>query len=349
MSATVTLSGVSKSFPGALAPALAGVSLEVDSESCTALLGPSGSGKSTILRLIAGLEDVSDGAVLIDGRDVAGIAAEHRKVGMVFQRSLLFPHLSVLDNVAFSGRVSGVSRADARRHAGHYLDLVQLGDFGARSVHSLSGGQEQRVAIARALAAEPAVLLLDEPFSALDPALREDMHQLIDDIRRALSPTIILVTHDRDEAAAVADRIAVLSNGELLQHDTVDRLYTRPASVRVSRLMGGLNEVPGTVHGGVHESSIGSVPVPSTIPDGPGVLLIRHESIEVSPLTSVDSAPGLVGTVSGVRRLGPRRMVSVAFSGGVTLHAALPPGHVLPDGSTVTLTLPVEAVSVVPR
>ncbi len=348
MSVDVSLREVSKSFGAARAPALTGITCEVPAGSCTAILGPSGSGKSTILRVIAGLEQVSAGRVLVDGADVAGIPAEKRGVGMVFQRPLLFPHLSVLDNVAFSRRVGGASRTESRRHARNYLELVQLDDFGARSVQGLSGGQEQRVAIARALAAAPGLLLLDEPFSALDPALREDMHQLLEDIRRAVSPTIILVTHDRDEAAVVADRIAVLQSGELLQHDTVDRLYNRPASIRVSRLMGGLNESPGTVQGGVHVSPLGRVPVSSSTPEGPGVLVIRHEAIEVSPCTDAASSPGVIGRVSRVRRFGPRRMVSVAFGDGIVLQAALPPGDAVQDGCRVALTLPLEAVSVVP-
>jgi putative spermidine/putrescine transport system ATP-binding protein len=226
---------------------------------------------------------------------------------------------------------------------------VQLGDFGSRSVQALSGGQEQRVALARALAAAPGVLLLDEPFSALDPALREDMHELLRDIRRALSPTIVLVTHDRDEASAVADRIAVLHRGELLQHDTVDRLYNRPASIQVSRLMGGQNEIPGTVQGGVHVSSIGRVPVSSTTPDGCGMLVVRPEAIEVSPCTEeTASSSGVIGRVSRVRRFGPRRMVSVTFDDALELHAALPPGDAVRDGCRVALALPLSAVSVVP-
>ncbi|MDJ0349933.1 ABC transporter ATP-binding protein [Cryobacterium sp. PH29-G1] len=348
MSRTVSLHEVSKTFGASQHPALTGVSLEVPAGSCTAILGPSGSGKSTILRVIAGLERVSAGKVVVDGTDVGGIAAEKRGIGMVFQRPLLFPHLSVLDNIAFSQRVGGASRVASRRHAQHYLDLVQLGGFGARSVQALSGGQEQRVAIARALAAAPGVLLLDEPFSALDPALRDDMHELLDDIRRAEAPTIILVTHDRDEASAVADNIAVIDGGELLQHDTVDHLYNRPASIRVSRLMGGLNEIEGTVQAGMHVSPLGRVPVPANTPDGPGILVIRHEAIEVSPCTEAAAPPsGVIGHVSRVRRFGPRRMVSVAFRGGLLLHAALPPGDAVRDGCRVSLTLPPQAVSVV--
>jgi len=350
MSAGVSLQNVSKSFGPARAPALSGVSLDVAAGSCTVVLGPSGSGKSTILRVIAGLDEVSDGSVHVDGVDVAAVPSEQRGIGMVFQRPLLFPHLSVLDNVAFSRRVSGASRADSRRHAQHYLDLVQLGDFGGRSVQALSGGQEQRVAIARALAAAPRVLLMDEPFSALDPVLREDMHELLCDIRTALSPTIILVTHDRDEAAAIADRIAVIQAGALLQHDTVDRIYHRPASTEVSRLMGGLNEIRGDVRGGMHVSPVGEVPVSPGTPDGPGTLVIRHEAIEVSRCTEEEpSASGVVGYVSRVRQFGPRRMVTVSFGDGRELLAALPPGDAVQHGCRVVLTLPTEAVFVVRR
>lgn len=352
MSGQLTLERVTKSFAGTGAPALSGVTLDVPAGSCTAILGPSGSGKSTILRVMAGLDFASNGQVLLDGRDLAGVAPERRGMGMVFQRPLLFPHLSVLDNVAFADRVSGVPARDARASAERYLEMVQLGGFGRRAVHELSGGQEQRVAIARALAAQPSVLLLDEPFSALDPALRADMHQLIDDIRTELSPTIVIVTHDRDEASAVADRIAVLHEGELLQHDTVDRVYHRPASLRVARLMGGTNEVAGEVIDGVHHSPLGAVPLPEPAPPGPGVLVIRQEAVGVrmteaaAPATPDES----VGVVAGIRRLGPRQTLEIEFGDtGVRLNAELPPGQGVMVGSTVAVRLPTAAVSVVGR
>ncbi len=348
MSAHLMLDCVSKSFSSEHAPALDDVTLEVPAGSCTAILGPSGSGKSTILRVMAGLDFVTGGQVLVDGTDVAGLVPEKRGMGMVFQRPLLFPHLSVLDNVAFAERVSGVSRAVSRKNAERYLDMVQLGGYGTRSVQELSGGQEQRVAIARALAARPEVLLLDEPFSALDPALRTDMHELIADIRAALSPTIVLVTHDRDEASAVADRIALLHRGELLQHDFVENIYTRPASLRVARLMGGLNEIPGTVTGGVHTSVMGRVPVDSGIADGRGTLVVRQEAVAVTPAApgmsagSADAAGsaagaggGLVGVVTGIRRQGPRSTIEIGFQDGVAIFADVPPGSSLAVGAPV--------------
>ncbi|MFP7761563.1 ABC transporter ATP-binding protein [Marisediminicola sp. LYQ134] len=350
MSAHLTLDCVSKSFSDAHAPALDGVTLTVAASSCTAILGPSGSGKSTILRVMAGLDHVSDGQVLVDGKDVAGLAPERRGMGMVFQRPLLFPHLSVLDNVAFADRVAGVPRATARSNAERYLEMVQLGGYGKRPITALSGGQEQRVAIARALAAKPDVLLLDEPFSALDPALREDMHVLIGDIREALAPTIVLVTHDRDEASAVADQIAILHEGELLQHDTVDRIYNRPASVRVARLMGGANEVAGEVRGGVHHSALGAVELGDAVDDGPGVLVVRQEALGVRSSDGAVGGDEVEGTVADIRHLGPRRILTIAFgpAGEVRLGAELPPGQGVAVGSSVTVRLPRAAVSVVP-
>ena len=352
MTSHLLLDAVSKSFSSAHAPALDAVTLDVAAGSCTAILGPSGSGKSTILRVMAGLDPVTSGQVLVDGVDVAGLAPERRGMGMVFQRPLLFPHLSVLDNVAFADRVSGVPRAAARRNAERYLDMVQLGGYGRRSVRELSGGQEQRVAIARALAAQPRVLLLDEPFSALDPELRSDMHALIDGIRSALSPTIVLVTHDRDEASAVADRIAVLHEGELLQHDTVDGVYNRPVSLRVARLMGGLNEVPGMVVDGTHVSAMGAVPLDAVWPaiEGHATLVVRQEALAVRALNGAGTGRGdeFVGTVAGIRHLGPRRLLAVSFAeDAVMLSAELPPGQAVGIGSPVGVTLPRAAVSTV--
>ena len=356
MSAHLLLDCVSKTFSDEHAPALDDVTLDVPAGSCTAILGPSGSGKSTILRVMAGLDFVTAGQVLVNGTDVAGRTPERRGMGMVFQRPLLFPHLSVLDNVAFADRVSGLSRGESRRNAQGYLEMVQLAGYGRRSVQELSGGQEQRVAIARALAARPSVLLLDEPFSALDPELRTDMHELIRDIRSALNPTIVLVTHDRDEASAVADRIAVLHEGELLQHDTVDRIYNRPVSLRVSRLMGGVNEVAGTVVGGVHRSALGDVALGDATPEGAAVLVLRQEAVGVRLLD--DSTIGaLVGTeefagiVTGVRNQGPRRLLTISFRGephSAQLQAELPLGQGVVVGSAVAVRLPRAAVSCVP-
>lgn len=351
MTAAITLNSVSKSFIAMPTAALHGINLDVLRGTCTAILGPSGSGKSTILRIIAGLEDPSGGRVLINGVDVTTTLPERRGIGMVFQRPLLFPHLSVLDNIAFAARAAGMTKTLARQDALRYLDMVQLADFGHRPIRSLSGGQEQRVALARALAAKPTILLLDEPFSALDPTLQDEMHGLLAEIRHELSPTVLLVTHDRDEAVAVADRIALIDDGMLLQHDVVDRIYNRPASLAVAKIMGGKNRVDGIVSDGIHQSPVGLVAVGDDVPNGPGILVIRQEAIAVEPALSTlgsDSSFSLTGVVSSVHRAGPRRSV-VIDANGVNIFADLAAGAQIAVGDKVGFTMPPEAVFVVPR
>ncbi|MEV8267293.1 ABC transporter ATP-binding protein [Microbacterium sp. NPDC076911] len=341
MSAAITLAGVSKQFSGSQAPALNHVDLELLTGTRTAILGQSGSGKSTLLRLIAGLDEPTTGTVLINGDDVAGVVPERRGIGMVFQRALLFPHLSVLDNVAFALRASGRSRSESRRSAQPYLDLVQLGEYSSRSVASLSGGQQQRVAIARTMAAEPSILLLDEPFSALDPALRADMHALLAELRTELPSTLVVVTHDRDEAAAVSERIVVLSNGAVLQHDTVDRIYHRPASLAVAQFMGGRTAIAGIVADGVHHSVLGPVVVDADTPDGEGLLVIRQECVQIA------DAAEFSGVIAHVARKGARREATIACQ-SAELVADLPPGDTARPGDVVRFRFAPGAASVVP-
>lgn len=355
MSATLTLHGLTRDYGGP-APALSDLTLHVPAGSCVAVVGPSGSGKTTALRLATGLDRPDRGDVLLDGTSVLGVAPEARGMAMVFQRPLLFPHRNVLDNVAFSARVHGVSRRRARSDAAEYLDLVQLPGFGSRHPGELSGGQEQRVALARALAARPRVLLLDEPFSALDAALRGEMHDLVRQVRAALDPTIVLVTHDQAEAASLADCVAVLSAGRLVQHDTVDRIYSRPTTLTTARQMGGRNEVPGEVRGHHHHSVLGSLALPVDVRprEGPGVLVFRQESVQV---TDADAPDVLAeGTVIASRPIGARRLLTIEVVGrgpsydGPTLHvyAEASPGHPVREGGRVGVRLPPHALSVVP-
>lgn len=337
MSADLVLSGLTKTFSASPAAALDDLTLAVAAGTCTAVLGPSGSGKSTLLRVIAGLEIPDRGTVSIAGRDVAPVPAERRGVGMVFQRSLLFPHLSVRDNVAFSDRVAGMPRARARERAERYLDTVRLSGYGSRRVGELSGGQEQRVAIARALAAEPAVLLLDEPFSALDPALRADMHDLLEAVRADLAPTILLVTHDRDEAARVADRIALVEHGRLLHEGTVADAYRRPGSLRAAELMGGRNAVPGEVVRGIHRSVLGAVAA-AGVADGPATLVFRQEDVRVGEGTDADALHA-VGTVLARRPVGARSEITVD-AGALEVHAEVASVSALRPGDEVALSVP---------
>ncbi len=354
MSASLTLDALTKSFEATPTPALDAVSFDVRAGECLAVLGPSGSGKSTVLRSIAGLDVPSGGRILVDGSDVAGLAPERRGMAMVFQRPLLFPHLSVLDNVAFAGTVAGQPKREARADAQQFLHLVQLEGFGERPISALSGGQEQRVALARALAARPRVLLLDEPFSALDPELRADMHTLLAQIRKQLNPTIVMVTHDRDEAAIVADRVALLKSGKLLQHDTVERLYTRPLSLDVSRLMGGRIELAGTVSHGVHRSALGDIVVPDGEQwnDGNSILVVRHEAIQIVDVHTdqrVDPPAGMIAlsaVVTERRARGARAELTLAV-GNVQLDAEVPASRPMTIGTAVTALLPRSACTVV--
>ncbi|MDJ0314162.1 ABC transporter ATP-binding protein [Arthrobacter sp. H35-D1] len=340
----VSVEGLSKSFPGTRTPVLDNVNLTVEAGTCTALLGPSGAGKSTLLRAISGLETPDVGRVLVGGQDMAEVLPERRGMAMVQQRPLLFPHLNVLDNIAFAGTVRGVPKKAARADAAAFLELVQLEGFGRRPVTALSGGQAQRVAIARALAARPAVLLLDEPFSALDPELRAAMHELLAQLRRSVNPTVLLVTHDRSEAAAVAEKIALFSGGRMLQHDSVERMYSRPATLETSRLMGGANEIPGIVRDGYHHSVLGVLQLPGDTrqPPGPGVLLVRQESIEVGARNGI----GILATVTGLRTLGPRRQISLDVAGALML-AEVPWGRALAPGDAVALSIPTSVLAVV--
>ncbi len=355
MSAHLTLRGLSRDFGGGSPPALSDFDLTVAAGSCVAIVGPSGSGKTTVLRLASGLERPDSGDVLLDGASVLEVAPEARGMAMVFQRPLLFPHLSVLDNIAFPARVQGTSRRRARSEAAEYLDLVQLSGLGDRRPGELSGGQEQRVALARAMAAEPRVLLLDEPFSALDAALRADMHDLLRQVREALDPTIVLVTHDQAEAAALADTVAVVSEGRLVQHDPVERIYSRPVSLTVARLMGGRNEVPGVVRGHHFDSALGALalPVDVRVEPGPGVLVFRHESVQVSD--GDDPEITARGTVAKVSPVGARKLLTIDVDDdgpdttSVQVHAEIAPGYPVGEGQRVGLLVPPHALAVVPH
>jgi putative spermidine/putrescine transport system ATP-binding protein len=233
--------------------AVAAVSLVVRAGEIVALLGPSGCGKTTLLRVVAGFVRQSAGSVRIDGKPIDHLPANLRNVGIVFQSYALFPHMTVAHNIAYGLEARGVPRAEVRRTVERFLEVVRLTDFRDRLPRQLSGGQQQRVAVARALAVEPTVLLLDEPFSALDKGLRLDMQIEIKRLQRQLGLTVILVTHDQDEAMSVADRIAVMNRGRVEQFDTPINVYDHPATLFVSGFIGTTN----LLHGKALESSNG--------------------------------------------------------------------------------------------
>jgi ABC-type Fe3+/spermidine/putrescine transport system ATPase subunit len=213
------------------------------------LLGPSGSGKTTILMLIAGFETLSRGRIRVDGRDIAGEPPEQRNFGIVFQGYALFPHMSVLDNVAFPLRMKGVGVRERQRQATEMLEKVGLEGLGSRRPHELSGGQQQRVALARALVFAPDALLLDEPLGALDRQLREQLQIEIKEIQRRVGISVLLVTHDQDEAMMMSDRIAVMAEGQIVQIGSPPDVYLHPATPFVAGFLGETNLLPGTCRG----------------------------------------------------------------------------------------------------
>ena len=223
------------------------VSLAIEAGEIAALLGPSGCGKTTLLRVVAGFVRQRSGRVRIDGRAIDGLPANQRNVGIVFQNYALFPHMSVAENIAYGLKARGRGREEVRATVQRFLDVVRLGELRDRLPRQLSGGQQQRVALARALAVEPSVLLLDEPFSALDKSLRLDMQIEIKRLQRQFGLTAIMVTHDQDEAMSVADRIAVMNKGRVVQFDSPVAVYDRPTSLFVSSFVGTTNLLRGRI------------------------------------------------------------------------------------------------------
>jgi putative spermidine/putrescine transport system ATP-binding protein len=271
------------------------VSLEVSRGETLALLGPSGVGKTSILRALAGLAPVSSGAILVDGRDVTSVRAEHRGVVYMHQSPSLFPHLTVLDNVTFPMDVRGVAKPAARERALALLDRVQMRFAATRAPATLSGGQRHRVALARALAAEPAVLLLDEPFASLDPELRADVRTAVVEIlARGRGPAVVLVTHDVDEAAGIADRVAILLNGRIVQVGSPAELLAAPHSVAIARFLGLANLIPGIRNDGIVSSDIATFE--RSGPSGAVSIVARAGALRVRAGVT-GSSPGTVRRV----------------------------------------------------
>ncbi|MEW2911277.1 ABC transporter ATP-binding protein [Leisingera sp. JC11] len=221
--------------------ALKRISLTIKDNEFFTLLGPSGCGKTTLLRMIAGFEDVTEGEILLFGDEIESLPPHQRPVNTVFQNYALFPHMTILDNVAFGLEMRGKSKSAARKRAGEMLELVQLSQFAARKPSQLSGGQQQRVALARALAPQPKVLLLDEPLSALDLKLRKQMQLELKHLQRETGITFIFVTHDQEEALTMSDRIAVMSAGEMQQLGTPTEIYEQPRNMFVADFIGETN------------------------------------------------------------------------------------------------------------
>ncbi|MFB7371502.1 ABC transporter ATP-binding protein [Streptomyces sp. NPDC056222] len=307
------VSGVVKAYgPGATV--LDGLDLTVRGGHLAAVLGPSGCGKTTLLRVIAGFLRADAGTVTVAGRTLAGpgvhLAPERRRIGIVPQEGALFPHLSVARNVAFG--LTGTERGTRAKRVDEMLDLVGLGGYGDRMPHELSGGQQQRVALARALAPEPHLVLLDEPFSALDSGLRGAVRAEVRAVLRASGATAVLVTHDQQEALSTADVVAVVRDGRVAQCATPEELYQRPADPWVASFVGDAVFIAGTADENSATTPLGRIPL-AAAPEGlrDGLVLLRPEQFH---LTGPEEATAQ-GTVTDVRFFGHDSMVTVAVDG----------------------------------
>ncbi len=264
---------------------LSQLSLDVAEGEFMSLLGSSGCGKSTLLKTIAGILPAKEGRICLGGRDITDLAPHKRKAVIVFQDMRLFPHMTVAENVAFPLKMQGVSKAERLASAAEYLDMVQLGGFDERRVSTLSGGQQQRVALARALCAKPSLLLLDEPFSALDENLRDEMRSLVRALHDKTHMTTVLVTHDQNEALSLSDRMALMVDGEILQTGSPREIYDRPCHRSVADYFGDNIYVDGSVKNGMFTSACLSCP--AAVSDGDYSLLLRPSMLEVRESGSI--------------------------------------------------------------
>ena len=304
------------------------------------LLGPSGCGKTTTLRLLAGLEDADIGQIFVGGKDITRLPASKRDMGMVFQAYSLFPHMTVRQNVAFGLRLRRVGAAQRDQRAMDMLDLVGLAEQATRYPHQLSGGQQQRVALARALAIEPQVLLLDEPLSALDAKVRAQLRDEIRRIQLEVGITTLFVTHDQEEALAIADRVGVMREGHIEQLAPPTEVYSRPATSFVAEFVGLSNRLSGEVRDGNVIVRGFTLPlVERETPDGQVVALVRPEAVTLASDDAPESG-ALVGTVIAVTFLGATSRVTVDL-GDTTVLAQLSTADAtaLPAGSRVALTI----------
>lgn len=342
----MSVHGLTKAF-GTTAPTVDQVDLDVVPGDLVALLGPSGCGKTTTLKLIAGLLEPTSGDVRFDRVSVLGVPPERRSVAMVFQKPLLFPHMSVGDNVGFGLRMRGVGHAEVDRRVAEMLELVQLPGMQTRRSSQLSGGQEQRVALARALVIEPDLLLLDEPLSQLDANLRVEMRDLVRSIQRAVAVTTLFVTHDQEEAVVLADRIALMLEGRVRQYDQAEAFYRRPATLAVARFFGSANLFAGVVRDRRFLATFGQVALAEPVPDGPGVLVVRQEAVEVVSEAHPRAFPARVGEA---KYLGTHLRVKAQPDGsGDIVHLTVAPDYRLAPGDRIWLHLPPNACHMVPE
>ena len=346
----VQMLGVDKIYPGSNVKALNDFNLEIKPGEMVVLLGGSGCGKSTALRSLAGLEDIQAGRILVGGQDVTGVPVNKRDMAMVFQAYSLFPHMTALQNVEFGLEIRGVTRAERRHLAMEKLDLVGLADQAGKYTQQMSGGQQQRVALARALAVNPRVLLLDEPLSALDAKVRVQLRDEIRRIQLEAGTTTVFVTHDQEEALAVADRIGVMNHGRIEQIADPQTLYRRPETEYVATFIGLTNRLPGISNGAEAVVFGQRVPLLEGSRKEGAVVLVRPENMTIAMreagVAGSGSGAGEVGRVEMVHFLGALarvdvRIMAAEYRGlggedGAALRVTVQvPANELPSGLTV--------------
>jgi sulfate transport system ATP-binding protein len=334
MSTPIVVEGLTKRF-GSF-QAVTDVTFTAPAGAITALLGPSGSGKSTVLRMIAGLEEPTAGRILMGDEELTVKSVQERRVGFVFQHYALFRHMTVADNVAFGLRVRKEDKGATETRVRELLQLVHLEPFADRYPEQLSGGQRQRVALARALAPQPKVLLLDEPFGALDAKVRQDLRRWLDELHRELGVTSLLVTHDQEEALELANRIVVMHEGRVEQVGSPGEIYDQPASPFVAGFVGAANVLHGeVVDGHVHLGSI-RIPGAAHLEEGaPAAAFVRPHDVRVTDEGDVNAV------IERVASLGWLSRVTLTLPGGVTLVAHVPNGdlHGAGEGDAIQIDL----------
>lgn len=333
----VQMLNVGKIYPGATNKALDNFNLEINPGEMVVLLGGSGCGKSTALRSLAGLEDIQAGRILVGGQDVTGVPVNKRDMAMVFQAYSLFPHMTALQNVEFGLEIRGMGKTERRKQAMEKLELVGLADQAGKYTQQMSGGQQQRVALARALAVNPRVLLLDEPLSALDAKVRVQLRDEIRRIQLEAGTTTVFVTHDQEEALAVADRIGVMNHGRIEQLADPQTLYRRPDSEYVATFIGLTNRLPGITNGEEAVVFGQRVPLLEASKRDASTVLVRPENLAIALAANDGNTVGERGRVNMVHFLGALARVDVTVASGagrlpVTVQL---PANELPAGLAV--------------
>jgi putative spermidine/putrescine transport system ATP-binding protein len=322
------------------------VSFQLPAGKVLSLLGPSGCGKTTTLRMIAGFEQPTAGNILLEGRDITRLPARQRNIGMVFQSYALFPHLTAADNVAFGLHMRRIARSDRDKRVARALEMVRMKTYGDRLPKSLSGGQQQRIALARALVIEPDLLLLDEPLSALDLKLREEMRDEIHRIVRELEITTVFVTHDQGEALVLSDLVAVMNAGQVEQMASPREVYRNPATAFVADFIGGANVLRG--HRDPSDPRIFALDAgvaltfASSLPPSASALSIKPEDISLHPKGS----PGIEATVRRSRYLGNALDYTVTLARGTTLNVRTDGHSAFAEGDRVVLVIDTSRIAV---